>query len=269
MLSDTKNLEMEVSDSMMLYNSSDEQNAIVLKMDFTTGEYTTDFYMYENEPLTLRQEVILSVYTSMAVMGVLFNLLTLVIVGLGVNISKEVKIQLINLAVADLLMSLLVPAKNASSLLTTVSFPDSIHLCRLYLFVRHAAQYVSLLCNAAICLERFVVIFFPFRATKYSRTHKMIVIAVIWLCASLPGVTSIVRAELLGFEGMRECNVMRPILPYKLEVWLKALQYLLPATIIVLIYSAIYIKLCLKRATGVRRHLSSQWKKELHKVMYF
>ena len=252
------------------YTQPESTNTGVIT-DYTTEwttSATTDFYSDPDISLTPKEYALLSTYLSMAILGLVFNSLTLIIIGHGKNTSKEIKPQLINLAIADLLMALFDPLKQVSILLRYLPFPGGIHLCRLYIFIKHAAHYASPLCNAAISLERFVIIFFPFRASRYTEFHKTIVIIAIWLCATLPGVRYLVHAELFSFGQIHSCITRGFLFSPNIDYWINTLQYIFPACIIFVAYFATYTKLCLKKSSGVKRHLSAQWKKDLEKVSF-
>ena len=232
----------------------------------STGSTTTDFYDYIEDSLNIKDYALLGTYMSIAIVGLILNLSTIFIIALGKNVSQEVKIQLVNLAIADLLMSIFDPLKNSLLLFPNLSFLGNLSLCRFYIFLKQAAHNGSLLCNAAMSLERFVIIFFPFQASKYNKTHKLTVIVIIWICASLPSARKLVHAKILQDGEICRCVVVGYVLPFKVDVWFDRLQYIVPASIIVIVYFIIYIKLWFKKSDGARRHLPAQWQKELDKV---
>ena len=232
----------------------------------STASTTTDFILGNDVSLDAEGYALLSTYMSIAIVGLILNLSTIFIISLGKNVSQEVKIQLVNLAIADLLMSIFDPLKNSLLLFPDLSFLGNLSLCRFYIFLKQAAHNGSLFCNAALSLERFVIIFFPFKASKYSKSHKFIVIAIIWICASLPSAGNVIDAEIVQDGDISQCVAVGYILPFEVDVWLNTLQYLLPAGIIIVVYFVIYIKLCFDKSNRTKRHLPAQWQKDFDKV---
>ena len=209
--------------------------------------------------------VIGSVYMLITLLGLGLNSLTIFIVGLGNNIGKEFKIQLINLAVADIVLAVLDPAYTAIHVLR-LPFPESPILCKILCFAGNAANYTSLLCNAAICLERFVIIFFPFKASQYTKRHKLLVIAAVWIAGALPGSGSLIYANIKQSRNSFRCQD-KPIPDRSLDPILRTLKYVTPAFLIVSVYTMVFVKLCFQKSNGMKRNLSNQWKKDLDKVI--
>ena len=213
---------------------------------------------------TSEKYVVGSVYALITLLGIVLNLLTIFIVALGTNIGKEFKIQLINLAIADITLALIVPAYMAVNSLD-ISFPDSSILCKIFCFATHAASYTSLLCNVAISLERFVIIYFPFRASRYRKRHKLLVIAAVWIVGALPGIGTLMFADVIQIRNNFYC-VDVPV-PEPLEPALRTLKYAAPAFVIVLVYTLVFIKLCFQKSNDIQINSSNTWKKVLDKVI--
>ena len=215
-------------------------------------------------------DVIGSIYLSMAIAGFILNTLTIFIIGVGKNVNKEVKIQVINLAVADALTDIFGPIRFIMEHLR-LSFVNNLPLCKLMLFLEFSSHYASLLCVVAISLERFVIIYFPFRARQYRSNHKLLVVGLAWLCGSLPSLEVVMRAGLREINGIHSCIDVGPTdLPsYQLQTMLWSLKYFLPICIIVGSYGLVFIKICIRKTTGITQNASELWKKDLNNVSHY
>ena len=262
---------MEVIDlnGTMLYfanNGHDDSNTTELLDDPIMTESTTMFFT-NFDSLTPADYTYIGIYLSMAVLGVILNTLALLAVGLGQSISKDIKIQLMNLAFADLLMALFDPTYEATKIHGNFSFSGNSTMCRFYLFIRRTSHNAPLLCNVAISLERFVIIFFPFRAARYRNIHKYTVILLIWVLAALPTVGILLEARVIHFGDFTQCALVRDsVLTFRGDTWVRTLLVLLPAGVIATVYAMIFVKLSWQKKSGVRRHLSRGWKRDLDKV---
>ena len=234
--------------------------------DYNYKDLAADQHINFESALEPRHHPNAFILLSMGIVGVVFNVLTLFIVGLGKYTSKEIKVQIMNLAVADLLMALFDPLAHASSMYLYIPFSDNKRICQVYMFMKSVAHYGSLICKVAICLERFVIIFFPFRASHYSRKHKFVVIACVWTYTSLSAIWYAVGADIADFGNIVQCITYNRNIPIEIWSWLITAQYLLPAGIIVVVYALVFIKICVNKTSGIKRHLSYQWRKELDKV---
>ena len=210
------------------------------------------------------KSVVGSMCVLILLLGFGLNLLTIFIVKQGKNIGKEVKIQLINLAIADIAMAILDPTW-AAIILLEISFPDSPILCKITTVAKAAANYTSLLCNVAISLERFVIIYFPFKASQYRKRHKLLVIAAVWIVGALHGIGGLMLADVIQIENRVYCTDL--YFPYSLSLVLEVLKYATPAFVIVSAYTLVFIKLCFQKSNGIKRNSSHQRKKNLDKVI--
>ena len=206
-------------------------------------------------------------YILMSILGVFLNSLTICVVVFGQNVSKEIKIQLINLAVADLLMAITLPGL-VMTLLLHLDFPDNSILCASIMAIGKAATYASIFCNTAMSVERFFIIYFPLRAARYTRRHKFIVVAAIWLIACLPEIETLLYSRIVEEDGVLACIRFPPLYDTNVELfsWMMMLKHLLPVVIIVVMYALIFVKVCRRKKSKLRRHSSGQWKKDLDKV---
>ena len=252
---------------------------VVLKRFTTTGSIlllpSTEEYnhslaetLYDDSSFSKAEEnVIGATYLTMATVGFVLNALTICIVGFGRNVGKEVKIQMINLAIVDVLMSGFALTRFIMERLH-LAFVDNLLLCKFVIFLEYSSHYVSLLCAAAISLERFVIIYFPFRASQYRCTHKLLVVGLVWVCGSLPAFELVAEAGFEEYNGVNTCVETIPE-SYRLRAWFWLVKYLLPICIIIASYALVFTKVCIrKRAAHLTQNASNQWRKDLNNVSY-
>ena len=199
-----------------------------------------------------------AVYIAETTLGVLINILLITVIKLGSHTSKEVHVQLINLAIADMVFGATTCAMAiVGQNLTPYSlYPQSEVVCILVVFTYSGLMWSSSLWRMTISIERFVVIYFPFRARNYTHKKKVIVAIAVWICCLLLGCygasgSSMVKSVHYGFwEGPvnRELCQERSYLPDKL-VYAVFLS-LLPFFIIIIMYTLIAYKLCKRKQIG-------------------
>ena len=213
--------------------------------------------------------VVGSVYLFMAASGFLLNLLTLNIVSQGSNVNKEVKIQILNLAVADILTTLFGATRIIMEDLY-IPFPVNTSLCKFLVFMEHSSHYVSLLCNATISIERFMIIYFPFRASHYKSRHKVVVVVLAWLAGSLPAIYPALTVDVVNEYGLNVCRDNAPLdlETYQLLIWMWCLKYFIPTFVIVTSYTLVFMRMCANKIEGRKRNMSKQWSKDLDKVRH-
>ena len=214
----------------------------------------------------VEEQIVGGIYLSMAIIGFILNVLTLCIVGLGENVNKEVKIQIISLAAADVLSTTFGATPIILEYLR-ISFNSNTSVCRFITFFEHASHYTSLLCNVAISLERFVIVFFPFRASQYNQTYKLAVVGLVWLCGCLPALDMALIFGVVEVNGISVCLPEKlDLAAYQIRAWLYNLKYFLPVSVILAAYALVFVKISAQKSNGVKRNLSNKWRKGLEKV---
>ena len=124
---------------------------------------------------------------------------------------------MINLALADLLMAVFDILHNLIYYLH-LPFPNNVVLCKFYCFARWISIILSLLIATAISIERFVIVFFPFKASQNRSAHKCITMAVAWLCAALLSIVVPLGAELRHVGNLSQCIVVHSIISTKCSI---------------------------------------------------
>ncbi|XP_067947421.1 histamine H2 receptor-like [Watersipora subatra] len=177
----------------------------------------------------------------MGALGTFLNISTVIIIGFGRRITKEVKIQLINMALTDLLLALMTVSNVIMASLyfnkCVWSFDSSGVWTRVNLW------YASPLCSASISIERAFIIYFPLSVYRYTKTHKILVACVIWVIA----VTS-------SFTGHFDYN------------YITLIKFIIPTVIIVICYSAVFAKLYFRTNSQLQLHSSNHRYKQVKKL---
>ena len=207
-------------------------------------------------------------YILMTVLGITFNSLAIIAIARGKRTSGEVKIQLINLAVADFLSAAFLPAYGLMSILR-LSFPQNVPLCSFIRIAAFGPFYTSPLWNTAISIERVAVVYFPLKMRYYTKNTKLIVAAVVWIIGFLPdSIESLLYSKVDNFAGTWVCYVYPPWLENnrKSYEWAATIKYCLPSLIIVISYTLIAIKLGSKSRIGERGSLKQESKQAKQKT---
>ena len=137
-----------------------------------------------------------SIFIPVAVLGLILNVGTILTVLKSRQLSnKGVHVLLVNKAVADLITSLTYPTVYAA-----LPFGQEAELELLIISTFGSLGiYLSLLWNAAISIERFVVIHFPLKSLVYTKKMKVILTTIVWLIG-------IVGSTLLTLLTMLRCQ---------------------------------------------------------------
>ncbi|XP_067942536.1 substance-K receptor-like [Watersipora subatra] len=183
--------------------------------------------------------------------GVTLNTLTILTIAFGNNIGKEVRIQLINLAVADLIMAAFFPTSMMTDNVLYLPFRGNLAWCATSFCISLSAAQASLLSNAAISIERFIVVYYPFRLAQYGRSQKCIVIALIWILSIVPEIFTALHSEVVEHRNGKSYCKIGQVRTFKYFQWLSTAQCLIPTVIIIGSYSLIFIKLCVRKKSNV------------------
>ncbi|XP_067943107.1 growth hormone secretagogue receptor type 1-like [Watersipora subatra] len=191
--------------------------------------------------------------------------MTIVVLKLGENMKKGTRIQLVNMAVANLLMAAFYPILILEDRLN-IPFEGTEAWCKVESFIAVSAVHASPLSAAAISLERVIIIFYPFRAKLYRKQHKYAVVGMIWICAAVPQVVIVNAGRLVeDTAGNRFC-VMGKALPLQVYEWILTTRYVLPSIIIAVSYSLIFIKLCERKKSLIASSSSNQNNQSISKL---
>ena len=188
-----------------------------------------------------------------AVTGVLFNTLTIVVISKGQRIGKQLKFQLVNLAVADLVTAGTFPIYLMYRLLR-LNFPLNDALCKFIGLTSIWPNFVSLLWNMIISIERLLVIYFPLRMRHYSLKWKIIVAVLVWGIGFALRSNSLVNSRVRYLGKISICYVGESSgfwgVNRGLDEIINMATYGIPAIAIIVCYTMICFKLYMKPKIG-------------------
>ena len=213
------------------------------------------YYYNQTEPKMYMRNSLDLVFAVLAIilsiLGLFLNACTIAIIIRGDNFGKGIKIQLINLAVADILCSLATVALKASNCLE--GFLLMLQLCRVLELFNPLVFLARLISNTAISLERFVAVYFPLKMREYRRRHVITVIIAIWM------ISALLKIFWSLTNNVYVHHYANPELPCMSKIYLpptkgRIASYVgfvcLPVLIIVTCYTLICIKLKRRKVIG-------------------
>ena len=205
---------------------------------------------------TVLDNVYFAVDGTFSALGILFNTSTIFIILKGRRFGQQIKLQLLNISLIDLICSVILPTTVTLNGFTTISYPNNESLCKAQEYVTFTLFYASLLAKTAIAIEKVVAVCFPLVILKYERTHIISVIALVWVSAILIHVNIAIDSVVLESKYFNDTLVCVPnanliyaqYLAYQQLAIEYAIKYLTPSFIILISYGVIWIKLW-RRAT--------------------
>lgn len=190
---------------------------------------------------------------SFAVVGITFNSLTIIVIVKGERIGKELKFQLVNLAAADLMTAPSFPIYLMFRLLR-LNFPQNDALCKFVGMFSIWPNFVSLLWNMIISMERLLVIYFPLRMRHYSLKLKVLVAIFVWGIGFALRANSLINSRVSFLGTISICYVGESTGFYSdkkgLDESINMATYGIPALVIIVSYTMISFKLYLKPKIG-------------------
>lgn len=197
---------------------------------------------------------IVGVYGMITVLGVVFNIVTILVFTKGKRSSlRDIRVLIINLACIDIVYVLTGPMPTALELIH-VPFPNSVDLCKLYRFTYVFSAYGSPLANLAIALERLIILFSPVRTLRLRnrQTVMLTIIGLMWAFNFIITAEYLVSPKLTIEGTMTYCdsNIHVSLVYPEVANWLIVVKFCTPAIVIVIIYAIIGAKLTLCRPVG-------------------
>lgn len=228
----------------------------------TSGEEITEIDKYFT----------LVTYSLMAILGVVFNVLTILIFLQGKRSSlRDIRILIINLAAVDIVYSISGTIPNAMEL-AEIDFPDNVTVCRMWRFTYIFSAYGSPLANLAIAIERFMIVFFPSSVVRFGRKNIMlIIIAVFWAFDFVVTGEYLVTPTLKQYQGVTVCRSNTWFgrnYPEEFS-WLLFVKFCAPAIVIVILYGIIGVHLMALPRLQIKKNPTRQApnpNKATHKV---
>ncbi|XP_067950288.1 mu-type opioid receptor-like [Watersipora subatra] len=197
-------------------------------------------------------------YTGSSTVGLILNMLALIIIIRGRRFNRHLRIHLLNLSIADLLSSFLLPFSARIGVVLNISYPDNLILCKIHVSVTYTIFYSSLLFNTAVALEKMMFIYFPFEMLKYTKKHAIVVTVCVWIIAALCQIGLLINSEISINVNHKEnlaCYPYGVVTEYKPKVYRlfvisSAVKHWAPSAAIAIAYGLIAIKLCCRKNIG-------------------
>ncbi|XP_041363794.1 prolactin-releasing peptide receptor-like [Gigantopelta aegis] len=135
-------------------------------------------------PLVLSMESqigLIVLYSTTTLLSIVGNVLVVLVFMRGRRCRTDIRPYLVNLAMADLVMSLFcMPFTFTSVMLKTWVFSKP--MCPVVLFMQHLSVSSSVFTNMAIGIDRFLVVMFPLRSRLTTSRAKYVIMS-IWISA--------------------------------------------------------------------------------------
>lgn len=192
--------------------------------------------------------------------GFVLNALTIIVFVKGKRVPKWIKLLLINLAVADMCYSVVLPIKIMDyrldrSLITTI-MP-----CRIINYLYYVVLTVGPFCNLAVSLERLVIVYLPLK--PLSAKAKSIIAVGVWVLALTSELGILVNTEMVHItDGDVYCSAVRSA--YQQDectlntyVFMKILN-ILPIVLTISCYVLLAVKVSRRQQIGETRNPSSR-----------
>ena len=199
--------------------------------------------------------ILILLYSLTTLLAVVGNIIVIIVFTLGWRSRTDLRIFLINLAVADLIMAMFcMPFTFTFTMLGDWVF--SAPMCPIVLYMQTVSVTVSVFTNMAIGIDRFWVVLYPLKS-RITKSRSKFVIALIWVTSLTICSVQLWVGRMMQDEatGRRECgenwpqngdNTMRMV--YTFFILLST--YLIPLTILSLTYGFVGRKLCKRTAPG-------------------
>ena len=223
-----------------------------------TNWTTVDDNLYEERDISGNIALFAATYGIFGGIGSILNGFTIAVIVKGKHFGQNIRLQLLNISVIDLLCCMVTPTTIVLGAVTTIPYPNSNTLCQLQQYLTYSLFYVSLLVNAAIAIEKFIAVYFPLTILKYERRHIVSVIILAWTLAFLlhidVAIDSLVYPNPDANHTLACLYSSSFVTPskgdYQLFTMKTALKYLVPSFTILTAYILIAIKLKQKKEVG-------------------
>lgn len=190
--------------------------------------------------------------------GALLNIMTILVLSLGTKNSLEMRVQLINLAICDCLMSMVEPQVFYHHRFT---IPVDQTMCKFAGFAQYATFTLSTLCNMAISIDRFVAVYYPLQIHHYTTCHKVGTAVAIWLIAFAVDIGAIFNCNIWQIRDFEWCFCTPTRYTKQLGTTkdniIRFSKYGIPAFVIIFLYILIGIRMTHWKKVGDNCTLSA------------
>ena len=218
------------------------------------------YYYNDTEPRTHSDNLLEVAYVGitvfLSILGLCFNACAVTIIIKGSKFGKSIRIQLINMAVADILCSLAAIVSGISDSLEGLPVSYVVQFQKAQQFTMPVLYIASLLSNTVISMERFVAVYFPLKMREYRRRHVITVIVIIWVLSVVVNLQLLLKKDAIVYHPVNirlACTLKRKPPLSVVRVASYVIVICLPVVIIVTCYTLIGVKLARRTVIGVKR----------------
>ena len=239
----------------------------ILQMRNDTQNSTLNPHILEEGSHVIGEIILLIVYGILIIISLFGNTMVCHVVFRNRRMHTVTNFFIANLAISDLLLTLInVPFNIARNLLD--EWPFGSVMCHLLNFSLMVSVYVSTFTLMGIALDRQQVLLYPLNP-RMSKPIGLVVLAFIWslsICLSLPfGIYNRVQTVDFVLKKVIRCTSAFPEPSEKWDRYLTVitlfLQYIIPLAIIAITYGRIVHKLWVRSHVGAvtqHQHMSQQ-----------
>ena len=241
-------------------SGTDSPNMQALLLAANETRNNTHSYMLEEGSQMFGKIILIVAYGVLITISVFGNTLVCHVVLRNTRMHTVTNFFITNLAISDLLLTLInVPFNIARNLLD--EWPFGSIVCHLLNFSLMVSVYVSTFTLMGIALDRHQALLYPLNP-RMSKPVGLVVLAFIWsvaICLSLPfGIYNKVQTVDFVLKKVKRCTSAFPIPSETWEKYLTGitlvLQYVIPLSIIACTYGRIVRKLWVRSHVGAVTH---------------
>ncbi|XP_077393718.1 kappa-type opioid receptor [Festucalex cinctus] len=198
------------------------------------------------EPMSPIIPVIVAVYSLVFVVGLVGNCLVMYVIIRYTKMKTATNIYILNLAVADALVTSTMPFQSTDYLLS--SWPFGEVACKVFISIDYYNMFTSIFTLTMMSVDRYVAVCHPVKALDFRTPVKAKIINVlIWALSSAAGVPAMVLGSTKTNNGTTECALQFPD-PYSywdtlMKICVFIFAFVVPVIIISVCYTLMILRL--------------------------
>ncbi|XP_049603318.1 kappa-type opioid receptor [Syngnathus scovelli] len=200
----------------------------------------------DGEPMSPIIPVIVAVYSLVFVVGLVGNCLVMYVIIRYTKMKTATNIYILNLAVADALVTSTMPFQSTDYLLS--SWPFGEVACKVFISIDYYNMFISIFTLTMMSVDRYVAVCHPVKALDFRTPVKAKVINVlIWVLSSAAGVPAMILGSTKTNNGTTECALQFPE-PYSywdtlMKICVFIFAFVVPVIIISVCYTLMILRL--------------------------
>ncbi|XP_077471431.1 kappa-type opioid receptor [Stigmatopora argus] len=200
----------------------------------------------DGEPMSPIIPVIVAVYSLVFVVGLVGNCLVMYVIVRYTKMKTATNIYILNLAVADALVTSTMPFQSTDYLLS--SWPFGEVACKVFISIDYYNMFTSIFTLTMMSVDRYVAVCHPVKALDFRTPVKAKVINVlIWALSSVAGVPAMILGSTNTNNGTTECALQFPE-PYSywdtlMKICVFIFAFVIPVIIISVCYTLMILRL--------------------------